>query len=421
MSVPLRLQKLAYRFALVYFALYCLPFPLYIVPGLGALATWYTNGSRALGQWFGENVLRIPADAIINQPTGSGDTLYNYVFAVAVLAVAIVVTLVWSIVDRLRTGAMAERWLPSYIRYALASIFLQYGFSKLPPLQFPSPGPELMIRTYGESSPMGLLWTFMGFSPAYQMFAGVAEIIPGLLLFFRRTATLGALIGAATMTNVVALNLCYDVPVKLFSLHLVGAALLLAAPDLPRLFDLLVRHRPVAAAPLPWTPSSPQAQAALMAVRALLIIAVLMNVTTQAYRGWYRYGGGAPRSPMAGVYDVTSFEADGESQPPLWTDTRRWRRFVVFGQRPWVTIQYMGGEDVRFMFEHDPTSNKLVLRHPGADGTQSLSFTETGEGRRVVEGDFEGRRIWVELEKSNAKFPLTSRGFRWIQELPYNR
>ena len=101
-----------------------------------------------------------------------------------------------------------------------------------------------MTRTYGESSPMGLLWTFMAASPAYTFFAGLGETVGGLLLVFRRTATVGALIIFGVMVNVMMLNFCYDVPVKQYSFHLVLMALLIALPDFPRLANVLIWNRP---------------------------------------------------------------------------------------------------------------------------------------------------------------------------------
>jgi hypothetical protein len=41
---------------------------------------------------------------------------------------------------------------------------------------------------------MGILWTFMAASTGYTIFAGLAEAVAGLLLLFRRTSTLGALL-----------------------------------------------------------------------------------------------------------------------------------------------------------------------------------------------------------------------------------
>jgi len=47
----------------------------------------------------------------------------------------------------------------------------------------------------------------------------------GMLLLFRRTVTLGAIASAAALLNIVLLNFCYDVPVKLYSAHLLLMAL----------------------------------------------------------------------------------------------------------------------------------------------------------------------------------------------------
>ncbi|MEM9413814.1 MAG: hypothetical protein AAGA30_22085, partial [Planctomycetota bacterium] len=102
-----------------------------------------------------------------------------------------------------------------------------------------------LTTSFGESSPMGLLWAFMAASPAYTFFAGLGEVVGGLFLVFRRTATVGALVTFGVMTNVMMLNFCYDVPVKLYSFHLTLMALIVAMPDLPRIFKLVVMNKPV--------------------------------------------------------------------------------------------------------------------------------------------------------------------------------
>src|SRR5262249_17022289 len=98
--------------------------------------------------------------------------------------------------------------------------------------------------SYGDSSPMNLLWTFMGFSDGYNLFAGAGELLGGILLATRRTTLLGALVSLAVMTHVAVLNLCYDVPVKLLSLHLVAMALYLIVPDARRLAAFFLSNRP---------------------------------------------------------------------------------------------------------------------------------------------------------------------------------
>ena len=54
-----------------------------------------------------------------------------------------------------------------------------YGFAKVIPSQFTTPGLGRLLTPYGDSSPMGLVWTFMGFSPVFTIFTGAAEALGG--------------------------------------------------------------------------------------------------------------------------------------------------------------------------------------------------------------------------------------------------
>src|SRR5205807_3997106 len=60
---------------------------------------------------------------------------------------------------------------------------------------------------------------------------------------------LGALCAAGATLQVFLLNMCYDVPVKLMSGHLLLMALTLIVPDVPRLVRFFVLGRPVAPRP----------------------------------------------------------------------------------------------------------------------------------------------------------------------------
>ena len=52
-----------------------------------------------------------------------------------------------------------------------------YGFAKLCLSQFAPPSPARLDQPIGESTPMGILWTFMGASPAYCIFTGAVEVL----------------------------------------------------------------------------------------------------------------------------------------------------------------------------------------------------------------------------------------------------
>ena len=63
------------------------------------------------------------------------------------------------------------------------------------------------------------------------------------VLLWRRTSLLGCFVCIPVMTNVAMLNWMFDVPVKLYSTHLLLFGIALLAPDLPRLCAFFLGNR----------------------------------------------------------------------------------------------------------------------------------------------------------------------------------
>ena len=110
-----------------------------------------------------------------------------------------------------RSSSALHDCLQVILRYALGIAMVTYGMAKIAHLQMLPPHLAKLVQPLGESSPTSLLWVFMGSSTAYSMFTGVIEAVGGALLFNRRTTTLGALVSLGSLSQVLALNLSYDV------------------------------------------------------------------------------------------------------------------------------------------------------------------------------------------------------------------
>ena len=219
--------RTAFRFVFSYFALYIAPFPLYVIPYVGYVLLPFSKLSFAVAEQFGRLLF---GDSYVPPPesTGSSDTMHNYVYMLLLVLIAAVVTIIWSALDRKRNNyENLLYWFVIWLRYFLAMVMLYYGFSKVFRNQFPSLTLDQLNKSYGESSPMNLLWTFMGASGPYTIFTGLGEVAGGILLLFRRTRLLGAMVIVIVMSQVVMLNLSYDVPVKIYSAHLLLIALLI--------------------------------------------------------------------------------------------------------------------------------------------------------------------------------------------------
>jgi uncharacterized membrane protein YphA (DoxX/SURF4 family) len=227
--------------------------------------------------WLGLNVFRLESVPALTN-TDSGDTMIAYIIFFFVLGTALLVMLIWSVLDFRRANyERLHGFLRLFVRYMLASAMFGYGFTKVFNTQFSMYSLSVFNTTYAETSPMGLLWRFMSFSLEYSTFAGILEVVAGLLLLFRQTTTLGALLTAAVMTNVVMLNFCYDVPVKLGSSQLLFSSIFLLIPEIPRLWQFFILNRAASPRLEPMLFVSRWAKNAALAAQILLI-------------GWFSYG-----------------------------------------------------------------------------------------------------------------------------------
>ncbi len=423
-------RRIAFRFALAYWLLYCLPFPFESIPGTGWVASWYQGLVDRFVPWVGAHALHL-AEPVVAVTNGSGDTTFRWIRLLCIVILAAAATLIFSLLDRKRP---AYPWLDDalhvYVRFFLAASLWSYGMVKVIQLQFPVPGPDRLLQTYAESSPMGLLWTFMGSSTAYTAFAGATEILGGLLLFFRRTTMLGALVAAGVMTNVVALNFCYDVPVKIGSGHLLAMAIYLLLPDLGRLFDLFVRHRAVAPrdlSPPPtlrrfprWAPRwAPRGLAIARTVAWVAFCAYLsIGNLAEALEAKSQRG----RKPaIYGRFAVAEFLRNDVAPPPLTTDTTQWR-LATFSNSG-VLVRYLDNSREYFDVETNPIARTMTLTDVSeTPKSYTLRFTRTPERELSLEGPWVGGdRLKVLLKPLPKETVLLDRGFHWVNEYPYSR
>jgi hypothetical protein len=413
MAVTTAMAGFARRWIVLYLVLTAAPFPLSELPGLDALVIAASAPWDAAVAWVGEHVF---GGVAVRRFTGSGDTLFHYVSAACKAALAVVAALVW------RTpSARAIDRARAYVRLYLGATLLTYGWYKLIPTQFGAVGPERLVIPIGDSSPMGLLWTFMGASVPYQMLTGLTEVVAGALLFWRRCAPLGALLALFVVGQVVALNYCYDVAVKLLSSHLLALALVLAAPDLPRLFAALTGEGPLPPRAVDPYPLAGRLRVAAIAGKLALLCVVTAATIAVSVEALYARGRLAPIGPLHGVYRVEAFERPAAAGVAL-DDAARWLRFAV-NEAGLAGIQRADGSGERLRLTIDRTARTLTLTRIGGDERFILHYLEDeAGGLRRLFGAFEGAPTTVELRRqADPPALLSSRGFHWVQEAPFNR
>ncbi len=422
-------HRILFRFACCYFLLYMAPDPpgrldlVSVLPGGEWLSGVYSGLWHKLVPWVAIHVFHLSGKVTTYFPTGSGDTTLDYIATLLFAVLAAVATVVWSVLDRKRPHyRRLDYWLRLAVRYTLAFTMFTYGFAKVFPLQFRPPGFQKLTEPFGDFSPMGVLWSFMGASIAYTIFGGLCEVVGGTLLLFRRTATLGALVSFVVLLNVAMLNYCYDVPVKLYSTTLVLMALFLVAPDVRRLFNFLVLNRAAAPASV-WLPNWRR--------RWMRVAAVIFPVLFTGYflygeisSGWSAYKESyinVKRPPLYGLYDVEGFTRNGQDAPPLLTDKNRWKK-VAIEYPDMVAIRQMDDSAQRYTAAYDTKNSTVTLSLADKKDKNVLVYSRPDANHVVLQGPFGGDTVSVRLRKIDAShFLLVSRGFHWINEMPFNR
>ena len=404
--------RVAFRFACLYFGLFCLPNPaqvslLNIVPHFGdRLGETFAEPLAALAAWAGQHVFHLQGIAGHWHPTGSGDTALHYVLYGCVAAIAAFGTLIWTIVDRRRTEyRTCYAWLSLLLRFTLAAAMVLYGFSKVFPKQFAPPGLDVLTETYGDSTPMRLLWTFMGSSTPYRVACGLGEVLGGMLLLFRRTSTMGALLTAAIMSNVALLNFSYDVPVKLYSAHLLLVSLLLLLPDAGPIFRFFALRREAVLGGA-WLPrfESNRLRWAAHVLQGLVVVCLLLSYGVGIWES--TKGPAGERSELYGVWQVDS--------DPGGNGARAWQR-VYFEYQTSMMVQTSDGTQLRYSTTYLPDAHSIELR--GADANGSVEWTRPDPTHLSMAGNVGGQRLMMTMHRTSPEiFPLQAHQFHWVHE-----
>lgn len=413
-------RRVVFRITFVYLFLFIFPFPLSFIPSVGVVLQPYEDFWNRFVPWAGKQLFHVD---ITVQPNGSGDTTYNYVQLLCFLVIALVTAAVWTLLDRKRANYIRlNEWLRLYVRFSLATAMISYGGYKVIVSQFPGPSLDRLVQTFGDASPMGLLWTFMGASAAYTMFGGAAEMLGGLLLTARRTALLGALVSFAVLCNIVILNFAYDVPVKLYSSHLLLMAVFVAAPDLRRLVDFFVLNRRAEPADIRPLFERRWLHRGALVLRVLFVLAYAGLALYDSHSNRKAFGDLAPRSALRGVWNVEEIVVNGTVRPPVFTDETRWRR-MVFDAKMGMSIYLMNDSRRRFNLVLDPVKKTMALtKREDPKAKFDFTYQQSGPGLMTVAGTMDGERFQAKLRRADSKsFLLTSRGFHWINEYPFNR
>ena len=414
--------RVAFRFCFAYLGLFCIA-----TQALYVLYPSIDVDSRNLGTiwpmrqitfWTAVHIFHVKSP-LVYKSSGSGDKTFDWVLTLCLVIFAVFATGIWSVLDRKRQHYVpSHKWFRLFIRFSLAGQMFFYGMAKAIPVQMPFPSLWTLVQPFGNFFPMGVLWSSIGTSPAYEIFTGCAEVLGGMLLVIPRLTTLGALICLADLVQVFVLNMTYQVPVKLFSFHLLLMSLLLLTPEVRRLADFFLLNRAAEPSTQVRLFSTPRANRIALAVQIVFGIWLLGISAHISWTFWH--ADRALKSPLYGIWDVDQLSIDGQRRSPLLTDYEYWRR-AIFDSPSAVVFQRIDDSLTSYNASINLNDNTLELtKRSDRNQKGKLTFQRERQDELALDGEMDGHKIAMRLRLVDPKkFRLLQCGFHWIQEYPY--
>jgi hypothetical protein len=330
-------------------------------------------------------------------------------------------------------------WLRAIVRYRLAIGIIGYGFIKLFPLQAPFPSISNLNTAYGDFNNWKIFSMSLGIVPNYESFLGGVELLAGLLLLFRKTATFGALLIVVFTGNVFISNLAYEGGEYVYSVYLVTFALFVLWFDAQRVYHLISLEKPTE--PNKYRPAFTERQRIIRyAVKVIVIFFFVILYGFKTYSGYktdpYQFPKTKGLKAASGIYNVSEFRINNKVLPYSATDPIRWKD-VVFEK--WATISIrsnrpviidsanfeqvfekdqdrdyeLAGSGGRHYYNYavDTAKHTLLLdnKNQHYKGEKlSFEYSRPDSATIVLSGiDQNHNALYVVLNKINKKYPLT--------------
>ncbi|MGO4921556.1 DoxX family protein [Maribacter spongiicola] len=413
-------QKLILRFVFLYFLLYIYPYGFEYTKEIDPNNFSFWKGVTT---WFGKVFLGWEYNP--NMLLNGFDSKYDFTRFLLIAVISIIGATIWVFIDskiKKEYNNKLKILLQTILRYHIGLTLILYGLSKVFLLQFGTMDIDTLETPIGELNGMNFVWAFMSYSKFYGITAGLIEVIGGLLLLFRRTTSLGAFLLLIAMTNVVLMDIGYDVIVKMFAIHLLLMIVFLMWDDLKRLYDFFLRNKPSTAATYLPLFEGRKGKNTRNIIKGTLLLYVFISFSfdmteriKQQHSNHYKN--------FTSSHEIELFVKNGDTIPKSKINGNRWNKIRIndLSYLP-ETLMILNEDNItqRYKFTVDTLTKKLHLTDfYGEDKTQhKLTYKALENKVYIYEGIFKGDSLRMRTRaKSISDYRLTRNGIRWIRDL----
>lgn len=359
------------------------------------------------------------------------------------LIIGLIGALIWGAIDRKRKNyRVLYYFLIVGVSFAMLIKLNGLTFSKVFPTQMPALAQTQLNTNFGDFTAQKLYWIQLSFIHEYEVFAGLAELLIMLLLFFRKSRPWGAALALAMIGNIAVANHMYDGGIHLAaSFYIIGGAFVLWR-YLPAIWNLIVNEKDVNPHFYHFPFKEKWQKNLRLAIKTFVFVFYFI---VSGYLHWYNYTHDPYKVPSnpglansKGLYQVTEFKANGKVLPYSPVDSLRWQNvtferwstisfsvfntFMIHGEagrgkqfkdvdRTYESAGTAGGRR-HYFYTVDTVNHILHLQNKNKvykDQKFSLHYERPSASRIILSGRNENRdSIYVVLDKVKREYPLLS-------------
>lgn len=360
--------------------------------------------------WTGTLIFRIQ-EPFIYQLTS--DSKGAFIHSFNLIIIAWIVAWIWGQIQGNLNYSKIRYAFYTYVRYYLALQLFLYGFNKVFKCQFFLPEPNTLYTSVGEVPKDLLFWSVMGSSYFYTVFGGILEVFAASLLLFRRTYLLGSLMAFGILSNVLAINLGFNISVKLYASFFLFLSFILITPHFQSLYAFFI-HQKLIPSKL-WFPTfSKKKQRFQYSLAKTITIWVILFECLVPYFRVNNFNDDSQKRPLFhGAYAVHSFLKNELPIPALPNFSKRWKRVFVH-RRGYFIVQTMDNKMKDYTFRYDLESKQFLLEDTQTSLEYRLEYVRSPKGNLRLKGRLNGQNIQVQLMQLDWKqLPLLKRDFNW--------
>lgn len=451
-------EKIAFRIAFIFFFLLVVPLD------LDFYTKWFTTDwshlhIRNIGELSGSSFNPIK---ILENNKGAGDLgslaesnvsflkinaesgtfgIASYINWGLAFLIALVGGAIWSLFDKKsKNYRVLYYFITVAVSYSMLIRLNGLTFAKVFPTQMPDLALTQLNTDFGDFTAQKLYWIQLSFVHDYEIFAGLAELLIMILLFFRKTRFWGAALALAMIGNIAFVNHAYDGGIHLAASFYVIAGGFVVWRYLPKIWNLIVNQKDTSLN-LYQFPYKEKWQKYLRIGLKTFVFGFYFILS--GYLHWYNYKYDSYKVPSRpgltdarGLYQVTEFKVNNKVIPYSPIDSLRWRNVTL---EKWSTISYSvfntftihgeagrgkqfkdvdrayesagtGGGRRHFYYEEDPVNKVLTLYNKNKvykEERQVLHYERPSKSRIIFSGVNEQKdSIYVVLDRKDRKYPL---------------